>query len=108
MIESNQTIEYNFRISTIDNSTFSTFPELSRLNLAGNRLTVTFRQDYFASNQYLSELWLGDNPWRCECNRKEHEFFLYITERPARVNFKCGGLLNFQIVIDFPCLDLIS
>lgn len=73
------------RLSTVDNGTFSAFPELSRLNLAGNRLTSTFRQNYFATNQYLSEIWLGDNPWRCDCERGGHAFFLYITERPARV-----------------------
>lgn len=81
-------------MSSIDNNTFSTFPELSRLNLAGNRLTAAFRKDYFANNQYLSELWLGDNPWRCECDRKGHEFFVYITERPARVNLNADCSLN--------------
>lgn len=73
------------RLSTIDNSTFSSFPELSRLNLAGNRLTTTFRKDFFANNQYLSEIWLGDNPWRCECDKMSQAFFIYITDRPSRV-----------------------
>lgn len=73
------------RLSSIENRTFSTFPELSRLNLAGNRLTTTFRKEYFANNQYLNEIWLGDNPWRCECDKKSSEFYQYLTDRPPRV-----------------------
>ncbi|XP_055298039.1 protein artichoke [Sitodiplosis mosellana] len=73
------------RLSHIENCTFANFPELSRLNLAGNRLTTTFRKQYFASNNYLNEIWLGDNPWRCECDKKSHEFYKYITDRPPRL-----------------------
>lgn len=72
------------RLSTIDNNTFSSFPELSRLSLAGNRLTTTLRKDFFTNNQYLNEIWLGDNPWHCECDLKSRDFFLYITERLGR------------------------
>lgn len=74
-----------FRLSIIENGTFANFPELSRLNLAENRLTTTFKKQYFASNEYLNEIWLGSNPWRCECDKKSHEFYKYITDPPARV-----------------------
>lgn len=75
-----------FRLSSIDNDTFATFPELSRLNLVGNRLTITLRTEYFINNQYLNEIWLGDNPWRCECQQNGfHQFFRYLIEYPARV-----------------------
>lgn len=75
-----------FRLSNIKNETFSSFPELSRLNLAGNRLTTTFRKEFFANNQYLNDIWLGDNPWRYECNKKSLEFYKFLTSRPPRVN----------------------
>lgn len=100
-------IIYHFRLSSIDNRTFSTFPELSHLNLAGNRFTATLRKEFFGNNQYLSELWLGDNPWRCECDRKSHEFFAWLTERPARVNSNAyGSLNNINRFINF-CSPLI-
>lgn len=67
--------------------TFAALPELSKLNLAGNRLTTTFRTDYFSYNQYLNEIWLGDNPWHCECDKNSLDFYRYITERTWRVGF---------------------
>lgn len=73
------------RLTNIKNETFSTFPELSRLNLAGNRLTTTFHKEFFANNQYLNDIWLGDNPWHCECDMKSLEFYQFLTNRPPRV-----------------------
>lgn len=76
-----------FRLFAINNETFRGFPELSRLNLAGNRFTTTFRTEYFAGNPYLNDIWLGDNPWRCECfGHGLQEFYQYLTVPPARVS----------------------
>lgn len=74
------------RISSIRNITFVGFPELSRLRLAGNRFTTPFRREFFDQNPYLQEMWLGDNPWRCDCSNREFMlFFRFITEAPTRV-----------------------
>lgn len=74
------------RLSTINNDTFDGFPELSRLNLAGNRLTTIFQKDFFHANPFLTGIWLGDNPWICDCYDGETlEFYRYLTEYPARV-----------------------
>ncbi|XP_031629345.1 insulin-like growth factor-binding protein complex acid labile subunit [Contarinia nasturtii] len=86
------------RLSHIDNQTFSNFPELSRLNLAGNRLTITLREEYFANNLYLNEIWLGDNPWRCDCDLRSHSFYEYIHDQPSRIKdpsqFRCYSPKN--------------
>lgn len=81
------------RLSNIENKTFSMLPELSRLNLAGNRLTTVLRKEYFANNSYLNEISLGDNPWRCECDKNSYDFYSYVTEHPSRLKdlsqFQC-------------------
>lgn len=75
----------NNRLSKIENNTFSHFDELSRLNLAGNRLTSTFRTEYFVNNLYLNEIWIADNPWHCECNDKSFkEFYHFVLENEVR------------------------
>lgn len=72
---------------SISNQTLSRMPELSRLNLASNRFTTTFRSEFFAKNPYLNDIWLGDNPWRCECwGYGLQEFYQYLTVPPARVS----------------------
>lgn len=74
------------RISSVRNTTFMNLPELSRLRLSGNRLTTPFRVDFFNENPYLAELWLGDNPWRCDCRNEDFlQFYRFITEKPAKV-----------------------
>ena len=76
------------RLSSLRNTTFLHFPELSRLRLSGNRFTTIFRRDFFDSNPYLNEIWLGDNPWRCDCRSQEVlQFFRFISESPAKVRF---------------------
>lgn len=75
------------RISSIRNVTFLNFPELSRLRLSGNRFTTPFRREFFDQNPYLNEIWLGDNPWSCDCRNEEFlQFFRFITEIPTKVN----------------------
>lgn len=74
------------RISSIRNVTFVGFPELSRLRLSGNRFTTPFRREFFNQNPYLQEIWLGDNPWLCDCHNQDFlQFFRFITETPAKV-----------------------
>ena len=72
------------RMTSIRNMTFWGFPDLARLNLAGNRFTIPFKRDFFAENLYLAELQLGDNPWLCNCHDM-HSFYLYVTDPPAKI-----------------------
>lgn len=73
------------RISSIRNGTFVGFPELSRLRLSGNRFTTHFRREFFDQNPYLNEIWLGDNPWLCDCRNEEFlQFFNFITDGPSK------------------------
>ncbi|XP_055624585.1 toll-like receptor 2 [Toxorhynchites rutilus septentrionalis] len=86
--ESLQTLDLSMcRITSIRNTTFAKLPALQRINLSGNRFTTPFRVDFFDNNPYLGEIWLGDNPWRCECgNRDFHNFFEFLTDPPRKVN----------------------
>lgn len=72
------------RMTNIRNSTFWGFPEIAKINLAGNRFTLPFRRDFFADNLYLAELQLGDNPWLCNCHEM-HSFYIYVTDAPAKI-----------------------
>lgn len=48
-----------------------------------------FRKNYFNKNAFLSDIWLSDNPWRCECDDPDmKEFFQYLMEPPFRVIFE--------------------
>lgn len=79
------------RLSAIRNTTFVNLPELSRIRLSGNRFTTPFRKEFFEQNPYLTEIWLGDNPWRCDCPNAEFlQFFRFITDSPSKV----GGQLT--------------
>ncbi|XP_053687132.1 uncharacterized protein LOC128736668 [Sabethes cyaneus] len=86
--DSLQTLDLSMcRITTFRNTTLSGLPALLRINLSGNRFTTPFRVDFFDHNPYLSDVWLGDNPWRCDCRDAEFfHFFLFLTEPPRRVN----------------------
>lgn len=71
------------RITNIKNTTFAGFPDLSWINLSGNRFTTPFKKEFFDGNLYLAEIFLGDNPWLCECNEM-YPFYIYITDPPAK------------------------
>ncbi|XP_059614988.1 nuclear receptor corepressor 2-like [Phlebotomus argentipes] len=74
------------RITSIRNTTFSDFPDLSRINLSGNRFTTPFRVDFFSDLLYLQEIGLGDNPWRCDCRNYEFQkFFNFLVEPPSKI-----------------------
>lgn len=72
------------RMTTIRNSTFSGFPEITKINLSGNRFTTALRVEHFDGNPYLSDLALGDNPWLCNC-MDILAFYNFVTDPPMKV-----------------------
>ncbi|XP_052894633.1 uncharacterized protein LOC128301978 [Anopheles moucheti] len=96
-----QTLDLSMcRLSSMRNGTLSGLPELVRINLSGNRFTTPFRVDFFEKNPFLSEIWLGDNPWRCDCRSEEFfQFFQYLTDPPGRIgdrkNLQCNTPEDF-------------
>jgi hypothetical protein len=91
-----------YRISVIGNDTFASLPELMRINLSGNRFTTTFRREFFASNRYIEEIWMGDNPWRCECKDDSFlDFFLFLTDPPGKVR-KQSYSFHFNLCLTLP------
>lgn len=72
------------RMTTIRNTTFAGFPEITKINLSGNRLTTPLRVEFFEGNVFLSDISLGDNPWLCNCNDML-PFYTFITEAPMKV-----------------------
>ena len=72
------------RMTNIRNSTFAGFPDIASINLSGNRFTVPFKREFFDENLYLGELFLGDNPWLCDCHEMQ-AFHTFITDPPAKV-----------------------
>uniref|UniRef100_A0A8D8F157 Leucine-rich repeat-containing G-protein coupled receptor 5 n=1 Tax=Culex pipiens TaxID=7175 RepID=A0A8D8F157_CULPI len=86
--DSLQTLDLSMcRLTTIRNTTFIGLPNLLRINLSGNRFTTTFRVEFFDHTPYLSEIWLGDNPWRCDCRSAGfQDFFQFLVDQPQRVN----------------------
>lgn len=85
--DSLQTLDLSMcRLTTIRNTTFTGLPNLLRINLSGNRFTTPFRVDFFDHTPYLSDIWLGDNPWRCDCRSAGFlEFFQFLVDPPQRV-----------------------
>ncbi|XP_063698909.1 platelet glycoprotein V [Culicoides brevitarsis] len=86
----------NNRLMKITNLTFYHVPELTKLNLAGNRLTSTLRRDMFSQNRFLQKMRLGDNPWICDCSKPEFfDFYQFLTEPPVKIsdrnNVKCSS-----------------
>lgn len=85
------------RITNIRNETFQGFPEISSINLSGNRFTVPFKKEFFDENPYLTEMFLGDNPWFCNC-QEMYSFHYFITDPPAKVwekqSLKCQSPEN--------------
>ncbi|EDW72264.2 uncharacterized protein Dwil_GK20808, isoform C [Drosophila willistoni] len=101
----------NCRLSTIRNNTFRDFPELADLHLNGNRLTNPIDPEYFRSNKYLDQLWLGDNPWICDCQSPEFvEFYDFITVKPAKIrdkhHLRCASPAPYYGKLwDHACID---
>uniref|UniRef100_A0A182MDK7 LRRCT domain-containing protein n=1 Tax=Anopheles culicifacies TaxID=139723 RepID=A0A182MDK7_9DIPT len=88
------------RLSSMRNGTLAGLPELLRINLSGNRFTTPFRVDFFENNPFLTEIWLGDNPWRCDCRSDEFfQFFQFLTDPPGRIgdrkNLQCNTPEDF-------------
>ncbi|KAH8369788.1 hypothetical protein KR093_000976 [Drosophila rubida] len=86
----------NCRISGIRNSSFRGFPELADLHLNGNRLTNPIPPSYFRGNKFLDQIWLGDNPWICECQDPLFvEFYDFLTAKPTKLkdrhHLRCGS-----------------
>ncbi|XP_041769269.1 uncharacterized protein LOC121592070 [Anopheles merus] len=96
-----QTLDLSMcRLSTMRNTTLAGLPELVRINLSGNRFTTPFRVEFFDKNPFLSEIWLGDNPWRCDCRSDEFfQFFQFLTDPPGRIgdrkNLQCNTPEDF-------------
>ncbi|XP_035917019.1 uncharacterized protein LOC118514329 [Anopheles stephensi] len=96
-----QTLDLSMcRLSSMRNTTLAGLPELLRINLSGNRFTTPFRVEFFEKNPYLSEIWLGDNPWRCDCRSDEFfQFFQFLTDPPGRIgdrkNLQCNTPEDF-------------
>lgn len=63
------------RISRLDNLTFASMPFLRKLDLTGNRLTTNIKVTYFPPN---SDIFLEDNPWRCDCNYDQKELYEWL------------------------------
>lgn len=75
----------NNRIVSVRNTSFMNVPSLTALNLVGYRLTTPLKRTIFSYNIYLQEIWLGDNPWICDCSNKHfHDFYRYLMEPPRK------------------------
>ncbi|KAH8402446.1 hypothetical protein KR009_012023 [Drosophila setifemur] len=102
----------NCRISTVRNSTFRDFPELADLHLNGNRLTSPIPPIYFRGNKFLDQIWLGDNPWICDCHSPLFvEFYDYLTAMPAKIkdrnHLRCAAPAVFYGKLwEFACADV--
>ncbi|XP_023173006.2 uncharacterized protein LOC111600898 isoform X2 [Drosophila hydei] len=101
----------NCRLSTIRNNSFSGFPELADLHLNGNRLINPIPPGHFRGNKFLDQIWLGDNPWICECqNPLFIEFYDYLTMKPAKLkdrhNLRCASPASYYGQLwDYACLS---
>ncbi|KAL9916624.1 uncharacterized protein LOC119635980 [Glossina fuscipes] len=90
----------NCRLSSLRNTTFEFFPELASLKLNGNRFTNPFPTVYFKRNKFLDDIWLGDNPWICNCQDSVFvEFNAYLTRQPSKIrdkrNLKCASPAHY-------------
>ncbi|XP_052840955.1 uncharacterized protein LOC128255401 isoform X2 [Drosophila gunungcola] len=102
----------NCRLTTVRNNTFREFPELADLHLNGNRLTSPIPPRYFGGNKFLDQLWLGDNPWICDCHSPLFvEFYDYLTSKPAKIkdrnHLRCAAPAIFYGKLwEFACADV--
>ncbi|XP_020817779.1 uncharacterized protein LOC110191305 [Drosophila serrata] len=102
----------NCRLTTVRNNTFREFPELADLHLNGNRLTSPIPPYYFGSNKFLDQLWLGDNPWICDCHNPLFvEFYDYLTAKPAKIkdknHLRCAApAIFYNKLWEFACADV--
>nr|NP_001246458.1 uncharacterized protein Dmel_CG5819, isoform C [Drosophila melanogaster]NP_611660.1 uncharacterized protein Dmel_CG5819, isoform A [Drosophila melanogaster]NP_726186.1 uncharacterized protein Dmel_CG5819, isoform B [Drosophila melanogaster]AAF46828.1 uncharacterized protein Dmel_CG5819, isoform A [Drosophila melanogaster]AAM29403.1 RE09008p [Drosophila melanogaster]AAM68218.1 uncharacterized protein Dmel_CG5819, isoform B [Drosophila melanogaster]AFH08211.1 uncharacterized protein Dmel_CG5 len=102
----------NCRLTTVRNNTFREFPELADLHLNGNRLTSPIPPNYFDGNKFLDQLWLGDNPWICDCHSPLFvDFYDYLTAKPAKIkdrnHLRCAAPAVFYGKLwEFACADV--
>ncbi|EDW35958.1 GL17533 [Drosophila persimilis] len=102
----------NCRLSTVRNNTFREFPELADLHLNGNRLTSPIPPLYFRGNKFLDQLWLGDNPWICDChNALFVEFYDFLTTKPVKIkdrnHLRCAAPAIFYGKLwEYACSDV--
>ncbi|XP_016953557.1 uncharacterized protein LOC108026877 [Drosophila biarmipes] len=102
----------NCRLTTVRNNTFRGFPELADLHLNGNRLTSPIPPYYFGGNKFLDQLWLGDNPWICDCHSPLFlEFYDFLTSKPAKIkdknHLRCAAPAVFYGKLwEFACADV--
>ncbi|XP_034478154.1 uncharacterized protein LOC117784512 [Drosophila innubila] len=109
-----ETLQYlnlaNCRLSTIRNNSFRGFPELADLHLNGNRLTNPIPPSYFRGNKFLDQIWLGDNPWICECQDPLFiEFYEFLTVKPQKIkdryHLRCGSPpIYYGKMWDYACI----
>ncbi|XP_017008031.3 uncharacterized protein [Drosophila takahashii] len=102
----------NCRLTTVRNNTFREFSELADLHLNGNRLTSPIPPHYFSGNKYLDQLWLGDNPWICDCHSPLFvDFYDFLTSKPAKIkdknHLRCAAPAIFYGKLwEFACADV--
>ncbi|XP_022217693.2 uncharacterized protein LOC111070943 isoform X2 [Drosophila obscura] len=102
----------NCRLSTVRNNTFREFPELADLHLNGNRLTSPIPPLYFRGNKFLDQLWLGDNPWICDCHNELFvEFYDFLTTKPAKIrdrnHLRCAApAIFYGKMWEYACADV--
>lgn len=73
------------RISRLNNLTFANMPFLRKLDLTGNRLTSNIKVSHFPPN---SDVYLEDNPWRCDCNYDQRELYEWLVRLNDNIAYK--------------------
>lgn len=91
-------LNYN-RIGSVSNYTFFMLPQLTYLEVIGNRFTSVWNRSYFQFNPFLERLYLSDNMWRCECkDANMFDFYEYVTLEPNKkeesYNLKCNSPIS--------------
>lgn len=72
-------------IYTLNNYTFAKMPSLQQLKLQGNGLSYQISKETF---HRINEIYLGGNPWRCDCdNIAFHKLYLFLREDGRRTDY---------------------